>query len=124
MKHALHLTSLPEGWKGHLMMEAPLHTDRMKVMAESGFHRIAREQKELSKEDRVEKLFTEQFPLLLKVYEIAKPLIKEVCIDGPNGESIKDMEGFERHWATESAFQEVAAAYLGGFGPGKTKGQS
>lgn len=119
MKHTVKLESLEEGWQGSLVMEAPLHTERLKVISKAGFHRM--QNPKAGDEEKVDQLFGQQLPALLEVYAEARKHILEVNIVGPDGEVINDKDTFERHQATAACFAEVATAYMLGFGPGKKK---
>ena len=120
MKHTLKLESLTDGWQGSLVMEAPLHTERLKVISKAGFHRM-QNPKEGEEQDNVDRIFAQQLPALLEVYDNARKHILEVNIVGPDGEVINDINTFERHEATAACFSQIATAYMLGFGPGKKK---
>ena|SRR3990167_621113 len=122
MQHTVKLEGLPEGWQGSLVMEAPLHTERLKVISKAGFHKMG-DPRKLEEGDKLGVLFEQQLPALIHVYEIARALIREVNIVGPEGQVIKTLDEFDRHEATAQCFAEVATAYLLGFGPGKKKSQ-
>lgn len=122
MQHTLKLEGLEEGWTGHLVVEAPLHTERMRVITGMKLHKLEGSGKGASKAKATESLFEEQLPQLIEIYEKhARKLIKDVSISGPSGEKIDSVEDFDRHPATGQCFAEVAAAYIVGFGPGKKK---
>lgn len=119
MKHTVELEGLAEGWKGHVVMEAPIHFERLEVISAAGFHKF-RDVTKGAKKEKLEALFEEQIPALIKIYrENARKLVREVNIVGPNGAAIKSLDEFDRHYATEQCFAEIAAAYLHGFGPVK-----
>lgn len=121
MKHTMNLNGLAEGWTGHLILEAPLHTERLRAITGMKLHKMAGTGgKKGAKE--IDALFDEQLPALLDLYEKhARKLIQEVVISGPGGEKIETVEDFDRHPATGQCFAEVAVAYVFGFGPGKKK---
>ena len=121
--HTVELKGLDEGWKGHVKLEAPVHTERLKVLSEAGFHRFKEPGK--SKKEQASAMFDEQLPALISVYEkAARACIKEVVILGPNNETIDSVSLFDRHPATSQCFAEVVMAYLEGFGPRKKTKQS
>lgn len=125
MKHTLKLEGLEKGWQGSLVMEAPRHTERMRVLSEFKVHKMRQAGNKKDKAKSLEVLFEEQLPMLVSVYEkYARALIQEVNIVGPNGEVIDDVETFDRHPACGQCFAEVSAAYLEGFVPGKKTSKS
>lgn len=122
MHHTLELEGLENGWKGHLVLEAPLHTERLKVISQKKLHKLEGTGKKKGGGVDLDAVFDQQLPMLVDIYENhARKLIQEVAIVGPNGQKIDSVEDFDRHPATAQCFMEVATAYMMGFGPGKKK---
>lgn len=122
MKHMFEVDQ-KNGFKGHVEIEVPPHHKRQAVVLRLRADRYVAVAK--LKGDALHAALDINMPILDGAYEACRPYIKAVDIKGPEGsEPIMSLDELESREETSSVWQQIAAKFIQGFGPGKSSGKS
>lgn len=118
--YELKLELQDENLTGVVIMKIPRHTERLRALSEMGGTRLKRQAEEASDAEKV-KLFEENTPILLDIYEkAARGMIQDVIVKRGEEVIVKGLDQAEVHPATTMMPLQVAGQYLQGFGPGNS----